>query len=175
MKRGNAIYLSAFLCGVIITNVLESKGWTDAAYFYRYNLMQLTFDEIKNNSYLIQLLFFRFRTIGMLWLLGKVLPVKLLRILLGSIVCIFFGMIFTLAILANGMWGIMLMLALLFPQWIFYMGAFGIWGSFEIRYAGEVQRKKELENGILIVILMIIGCVCEAYICPSLLNFVINN
>ena len=174
MKKGKALYLSAFLCGVIITNILESNALIDSSYLYRYNLMRLNFEQIDHDAYLIQLLLLRIRILGVLWILGKIVPTKALRYTFGIFICVLLGMIFTLSIIANGIWGIIIMFAIMFPQWIFYMGAFALWEGYKYQYSQISQKKWDVERTVVIVLLVIIGCVCESYISPLLVNYVIK-
>ena len=168
LKKEKMIYLTAFLFGVIGTNILESKSWVNVAYLHRHQLLQLSYSEIQYESYLIELLFQRLRMVVLLWLFGKVMMPRLVRYVFGGILCMIFGSVLTGTILVNGVWGLLLFFGMLFPQWIFYAGAYIWWGNFcDLRYIGNDGKKKWFPRLILIV-LVVFGCMAEAYINPFL-------
>lgn len=166
MKKESAIYIVAFLLGVIGTNILESKSWINAGYLQRHQLLQFTFSGIRYDSYLIELLFQRLKIVGLLWLLGKVISPRWIRFMFGGILCTILGCIMTSTILANGLWGVVLFGGMLFPQCFLYAGAYVLWGKlYNTNYIGKVGKNKIVIN-LLLLMSVILGCILEAYINP---------
>ena len=175
MKKENSIYLTAFLFGVIGTNILASNEWIHTACLHRHQLLQLSYSEIYYESYLIDLLFLRLKTMMILWLWGKVIPTRWVQHLFGGMLCIIFGSVLTCAVLANGVWGVLLFVGLLFPQWILYVAAYLLWRSFnEWNLIGK-ERKKKAISVVLLILFVVSGCMAEAYINPVVFRFVIKN
>lgn len=168
------IYCTAFLIGVVSTNILESKELLTAAMFSRHQLLQLAYVEVNYESYFIRLLGLRLKNVSILWLLGKVLPVRWIRGVCGVTSCIILGSIMTLAILANGVWGLLLFIAMIFPQWLLFIGAFFFWGSEWEPHIMESDGKKKLIRVFLILLFVISGCVTEAYVNPFVLRMVLK-
>ena len=174
LRKEKIIYLTAFLFGVIVTNILESKSWINVDYLHRHQLLQLSYSEIRYERYLIELLFQRLRMVGLLWLLGKVIPSGWIRLGVGGIFCMTLGSILTSTILANGVWGLLLFFGMLFPQWIFYTGAFVWWGSFQnLNYRGKYVKKNVLLV-LLLILFVVFGCIVEAYVNPFVVYQIIK-
>lgn len=174
MKKEKSIYLTAFLFGVVGTNILASKEWINTACLHRHQLLQLSYSEIHYESYLVELLLLRFKTIMILGLLGKVISARWVHHLFGGIISVMFGIVLTCSILANGVWGVLLFLAILFPQWILYVGAYMFWGDFNERKFTGWENKRKPIRVVLLVLFVVSGCMTEAYINPVVLKMIIR-
>ena len=174
LKKVKIIYLTAFLFGVIGTNILESKAWIHVACLNRYQLLQLSYSEIRYESYFIELFMLRLQTVVLLWLLEKVISPKWVRYLFGGILCVMLGSVLTCSILANGVWGLLLFCGILFPQWIFYLGAYMWWGGFCSVNSTRYDKNKKFMQGMILILFVILGCVTEAYINPAVFKTMIK-
>lgn len=174
LKKEKSLYFAAFLLGVLGTNVLACKGWINTVCLHRHQILQFSYLHINDERYLIELLLLRLKTAVILGLLGKVVPSRLVRYVFAAILCVCFGCILACAILANGVWGVLLFLGMLFPQWIFFVGAYNVWGKlYTQNYSGNTGKVK-LISLVMIFILIISGCMVEAYINPLVLNMIIK-
>lgn len=167
MKKENWIYLLAFLCGVIIINLLGRDVWVNSSLLNRYNLMALSFREIEHEEYLVQILLLRFRTVAGLWVIAQVVPKKVVVVGFAGGISLMLGSIMTMFIIINGMWGILFFLSALLPQGIFYGMAYRLWSNI-------TRNDEKVAITALILMLTVVGCTCEAYISPVLIENVIK-
>lgn len=179
MKKENGIYLLAFLCGVVIVNLLGIDTWANSSILNRYSLASLSFQEIAYEEYFVQVLLLRLRTIAVLWILSRVVPKKIVVIGFAGVISIMLGGILAMSILANGIWGIFFFLSALLPHGIFYVLAYTLWSN-AVRsnsynnYTTTMINKEKILVTVLVFMLTIIGSICEAYICPILMKNVIK-
>lgn len=174
MKRENVIYLLAFLCGVVVVNVLGNRAWTDYSSLNRYSLASLSFQGIVYEEYFFQVLCLRLRTVVGLWVCAKLVPKKVVVVGFALVMCGILGGVTAMAILANGLWGILFCLCALMPHIICYGAAYILWGNTKVSFSGEGKRTTDYLATILIVMLIGIGCVLEAYISPILIENLIK-
>lgn len=169
-----AMYILAFLGGVLLVNLLEGTMDISINILNRYTLAALTFQEIVYEEYFLYILLLRFRTLAGIWLFSKLLPQRFVK--KGAVLGISFlaGCVAAMSILANGIWGMWFFVVSLFPHGILYGGAYGIWYHAS-PYKIEGNGKSNLWLGICILLLVFIGCVCEAYIGPVLMEKVISR
>ena len=173
-KKENGIYLLAFVCGIMLVNLLGNTTWANNSILNRYSLGTLSFREIVYEEYFLYILLLRFRTLAGIWLFSKLLPQRFVK--KGAVLGISFlaGCVAAMSILANGIWGMWFFVVSLFPHGILYGGAYGIWYHAS-PYKIEGNGKSNLWLGICILLLVFIGCVCEAYIGPVLMEKVISR
>lgn len=155
-------------------NVLAGSALIDYNVINRYSMCLLSFGEISYEVYLVQVLLLRFQTVIMLWILGRILPEKIVYLLFGYLICGLLGGIFAIAILANGVWGSWFVVCAMMPHGIFYMLAYRIWYYKSRDYSYRNSGKERIVIKIFIVLLVIIGSICEAYISPELLEKVVK-
>ena len=173
MKRKKWIFLLAFLCGVGIVNLIGSSMWVNYSLLNRYTLEMLSFKEISYDVYFVRVLLLRLKTLIALWIFGKFVSKRIAAIGFGCLICVMTGGIFTMSILANGMWGVLLIMVLLFPHGIFYVLAYLLWYNSSLDYNIDGSRKERWLVCLLILLLIVIGSVCEAYVCPFLVENII--
>ncbi len=169
-----AMYILAFLGGVLLVNLLEGTMDTSSMILNRYTLAALTFQEIVYERYFLYILLLRFRTLAGIWLASKLLPQKFVKKGAVLSVSLLAGCVAAMSILANGIWGMWFFVVSLFPHSIFYGGAYGIWYHAS-PYRMEGNGNTRLLLGFCIVLLVFIGCVCEAYIGPILIEKIISR
>lgn len=174
MKRENGIYLLAFLCGIIIVNLPGNAAWANNSILNRYSLASFSFQGIVYEEYLLEILFLRFQTVVALWMCSKLISKNLVRIGYALIICGILGGIMAIAILANGLWGIWFFICALLPHTICYFVAYMLWGKALTGYVGESKRRIDYFTIAIIIMLVGIGCILEAYISPVLIENLIK-
>lgn len=174
MRRENGIYLLAFLCGVVAVNIFGNTTWVNNSTLNRYTLVTLSFRGIVYEEYFFHVLLLRLRTVLGLWLIAKIIPKKMVVICFATVICGALGGVITIAILSNGLWGILFCLCAFFPHIICYGLAYVLWGNMRGTYAGEKNKKSEYVATVLIGMLIVIGCILEAYISPILMENLIK-
>ncbi|MBR5126990.1 MAG: hypothetical protein IKU69_00995 [Roseburia sp.] len=174
MKQKNWIYVLAFLAGVILVNLVEDVTEVSNSILNRYNLMRLTFDEIIFEKYLVEILFLRLRTVIILWILTQTMPKRIVSVGFALLISGVLGGIAATSILTNGLWGILLLVCVLFPHGICYGIAYVLWSNYKVEYLKVQNRTEVYIVNLLIVIFVCIGCLMEAYIGPVLIKNIIK-
>ena len=172
VKWKNKFYLLSFLGGVIVINIFGAEANTGM--LNRYSLAALSFGQIRNEEYLIELLFLRLRTVLGLWIASKFVPSKWVMLIFAFIMCSFMGGIVAMSIMENGLWGILFCATAFFPHAICYGMAYSMWSSL---CAVPNMCGNRKEGNLFVVFLMIligIGIVLEAYISPVLIKNIIK-
>ena len=171
MKQERVWYALAFLCGVLIISVSGKELW-NMSILSRYHLLTLSFGEINYEEYFIQILFLRLRTAIGLWIMARIFSEKVVSIGFACIMSMILGGIAAMMLLMNGIWGILFFVFALIPHGIFYIAAFVLWR----RNKTIVIHNRAESNviSVLIGILLLIGCVFEAYISPILIENIVK-
>lgn len=170
----NGIYLLAFLFGIIFVNLPGNEVWTDNSILNRYSLASLSFQGIVYEEYFYEVLLLRFRTVVSLWMCSKFISKRVVKIGFAIIMCAVWGGITAIAILANGLWGILFCLCALFPHSVCYILAYTLWGRETAGYLNIEKRKVDFASAILMIVLIGIGCLLETYISPVLIENLIK-
>ena len=84
------------------------------------------------------------------------------------------GAIFAISILANGVWGVWFGVSALMPHGVFYVLAYLMWRNINMGYLSSNNRNNRVIAKVLMMLLIVIGSICEAYISPGLLENVIK-
>lgn len=174
MKRENGIFLLAFLCGILIVNLLGDAAWTNNSILNRYSLASFSFQGIVYEEYFLEILLLRFQTVVALWMCSKLISKNIVRVGYALIICVILGGIIAIAILANGLWGILFCICALLPHAICYFAAYMLWGKAMTGYVGESKRRIDYFTTAIIIMLIGIGCILEAYISPVLIENLIK-
>lgn len=174
MKRENVICFLAFLCGVVVVNLFGNMAWVNNSTLNRYTLVTLSFRGIVFEEYFFHVLFLRLRTVFGLWFISKIISKKMVVVCFATVICGILGCVTAIAILSNGLWGILFCLCAFFPHAICYGLAYVLWGNLQGSYVGERNKRSEYIAVLLIGMLIIIGCILEAYISPILMENLIK-
>lgn len=174
MKREYGIYLLFFLFGTVVVNLLGNTTLLNGSILNRYSLTALSFEGIVYEEYFFQVLFRRFRTVIRLWLASKLIPKQFVKTGFAVMICFMLGGITAMAILENGLWGILFCLCAFLPHMICYAVAFLLWGSMRVLYVRDGNRKVDYMSMAFIALLIGIGCILEAYITPVFLRNIIK-
>lgn len=171
MKSENWIYLSAFFFGVLVVNILDNSAGINSSLLNRYYLASLSFREIVYEEYFFWILALRMKTVIVLAIGSRLVSKKIMLYGFAIIMCIILGSVTVMMILANGIWGILFLLCGLMPQVLFYMMAFFVWKRECVIRTGDKQ--KFIER-IYILVLVVLGCICEAMISPIIIENIIK-
>ena len=159
---------------------MEYKDIIDCSILNRNNMLLLQLEEVASDFYFIHVLFLRLEMILMLWVLSRILPRRIIVIGTGDVICLVLGMIMAASVWSNGIWGSWFVVCALLPQGIFYLLGYRIWrkvglGYEKMAYGGGYVRKERILTGGVIVAMVVIGCLCEAYLSPKILENVIKS
>lgn len=174
MKWENRIYLLAFLSGVICVNIFGTTTLANNSMLSRYNLATLSFRQVVYDEYFFNVLFLRFRTVFGLWIASKFFPKKAIVLIFACIMCSLIGGITALSIMANGLWGIWFCLCAFFPHGICYGVVYAMWKKLCLWYDEGRDRKEKTFVVAIMMVLIGIGSMLEAYISPVLLQNIIK-
>jgi len=172
VKWKNKVYLLAFLGGVVVINMFGSK--VSSGMLNRYSLVAMSFDQIVYEEYFLNVLFLRLRTVLGLWIASMFIPPKWVMLLFGGIICSFLGGIVALAIMENGLWGVWFCAGAFFLHGICYGLAYAIWSNRCVTNMSERNRKESHFMVAMMMLLIGIGSVLEAYISPVILQNIIK-
>jgi len=158
----------------MIINLLGDATWVNSSILNRYSLATLSFNNIVFEEYFVQILFLRFRTVVGLWILSKLFPKKIVIVGFAIGMSVLLGSVAAMAVLANGVWGILFFIGALVPHIICYIGAFIVWSNSKVEYSMTGKRTGRYLTSLFIPLLVGIGCILETYINPILIKNVIK-
>ena len=175
-------FLAGFLLGVLYIYFTEDYRGEGVDFFSAQNLMHVQFAEIKYREYLVYLLKKRMSVLGVLGVLSLALGGKYL--LLGFLMLFgcSMGSMLSILILRYGLKGMLLFMALIFPQDFLYIPAiFGwvyllttwnenVFGKRNTLYQKRRQRGKEAMQIAVLCGVTIIGILLECYVNPKIVN-----
>lgn len=121
MKREHLVVLAAFLAGIILANLMEDELLVTYGMFNEYYLHRYSYQMIDENRLFCHILLERGKTAFLIFLLGQVLGAGIFSALLQAVVGVTFGFLTVAALVNLGVRGIVVALAGLFPQWVFYL------------------------------------------------------
>lgn len=194
MKIEKYGYIITFLGGILLGNILDKNGMIHCDMINRDNLRLLQFSEMTEEAFLVQIIFMRFQVVLMLWVICKMIPMQWVAVGFASIVCLMMGLVISTSILANGIWGSWFVFCALMPHGGLYFAAFELWQRTCKKYKGFGKKRTDdyYRNAkvtyywsgndrrayvcrmALICLLMVTGCLAEAYIGPAILKNVIK-
>ena len=172
VKWKNKSYLLAFLCGVIIINMLGAN--VSSGILNRYSLAAMSFNGIVYEEYFFYVLLLRFRTVLGLWIACRILPRKWVMLGFAYMICVVMGGIAAMSIMENGLWGVLFCAGAFFPHGICYGVAYGIWSSMD---TGERWGESKKDGYLRLAVMMLfvgIGSMLESYVSPVLLQNIIK-
>lgn len=177
------IFLAGLVLGIIIMNLGKSLLLEDTGLMDEYTLYHMKYMTVDGNALFFYCLRERLKNVAFL----AVMATTYLGLAVISGMVLWYGaaagMFLTAVVLRYGMKGILLAVTGVFPQYLFYVPAviiLMVWGEQLCRsiYFKNTQRLEEggysrlsrrlLQLG-LVIIVVIIGCVLESYVNPSLL------
>ncbi len=146
-------------------NVLGNTSLANVSVLNKYNLQSMQLRDIAYDEYFVQILALRCKTLLGVWCVSKIISNKFVIYIFSGLICMMLGGILTMAILTNGVWGILFFISSFLPHGIFYLLVYLIWRNHDDSFKGKT---------FLIIVLTLIGCLCEAYVSPFILGYVIK-
>lgn len=166
MKREYVVCILAFLCGVIIVNLFGTVTWINNSTLNRYSLASLSFEDINYEEYFLQILCLRFRTVFGIWIVSRLIPKNIVAIGFSMAVCALSGGVAAMSVLVNGIWGMLFYLCAMLPHILIYGMAWNFWNNGKKEHFVSGERKERYLSAFVILVLVGIGCILEAYVSP---------
>lgn len=185
MRRYRFFLLGSFALGILFANGMGIEILNSYGVLNSYFLEQFLYGTLDKSALFGSVLLQRLRVCSYLILLDLLIQNPLFQKSIGVLFSMLFGIYLTAAISNFGIKGIVLGLFVLFPQWIFYVGAFLFF------YHGADKREK---RGIVVhagyhsrkdilfriffyagfVVLVLLGCALESSLNPVILKKVLK-
>lgn len=177
MGRDKWVVLAAFLGGILLANLLDRQLLVTYGILNDYFLSRYTYQSIDRNRLFCYVFMERCKAAFLIFLLGRAVPKRAFPGVLLGAVAAGFGFLVTVAIFNLGMWGIVICLGGLLPQWLFYLAAITVYVD-DRRQAlpGGMRREwpAHLLHMMLAVLLLMLGILTEGYINPVLLGYILK-
>lgn len=160
-----------FFVGIIYENIISRGNVLFSELFLRSNLERYLHTNVIGEKYLWYVIKTRIIVLAIVCLFGCVRWKKLFVILCLAVCGFFAGIISVAAVMQLGIKGILLCLAGLLPQGIFYLMAYSMLFVFWFRYPESRWNRTKL---LFAIIMFLVGIVLEAYVNPTLVKLVIK-
>lgn len=184
MKKHGFLICIAFLSGIWLAHMSGSEFLMNYGILNSYYLNQYAYSTISYEDLSGTILWERGKMVFILLLLRKGLNQEVFWIIVEGIISILFGFLLAAAALCLGAAGIAVILAGLFPQWLFYLAAFWVYLEMaeENRYLpwktqhGFLARFgfSEMIHIFFMVVLFSLGVLSEIYLNPILLKLILK-
>lgn len=176
-------FVTGFLIGILYIVFFQTAESGMIDFLSIQNLIQIPYAEMIYKDYFLFLLKKRMAVLGMLLLSSAALPGKYL---MAGFLMLFgcgIGGILSVLITRCGIKGFFLTVALLFPQYLFYIPAlFGLcavlskWHSTLFSHGSMLRERRQkktflLGKGLLYLGVTIMGLLCECYVNPNVVIF----
>lgn len=172
----------AFLGGVFLANLLGKELLSTYGVLNQYYLSQYSVHNVDGERLLCFIILERSKAVLFLFLLGRALSGRVYALLAEGTVAAVFGFLMVVSIANLGVRGIVVCIAMLFPQWIFYLAALFLYattrkrqnavGFGRGRYGGGVTER--LSDALLPGVLVVLGIITESCINPVLLGYILK-
>lgn len=181
MRRSGWLIFLAFLGGIVLANlsgkeVLAGYGILNEYYLNRYSWHALDCDRLFCNVFVERL-----KDVILLMLLERLIRGRKYVLAVLGMLALGIGYLMTVAIVNFGVKGILVILAGVFPQWIFYLLAIVMYGRIRIEQecaAYRVSRLKEFSAQavvrVLALMLVFLGILAESYLNPILFDKIVK-
>lgn len=164
--------MAGFLLGILYTNIMSGQYLSSGGMFSEYYMSQYLHTEIQAEEYFWYILPIRILPLMLLALAGKI---KFRRWAAAGVLAwtgFLLGILFTAAIMQLGIKGILVCLAALFPQGIFYAAGYGLvlWHLYlypQIRW--------NLTKTIAVAAVILVGIILECYTNPIFMKIVLKT
>lgn len=160
-----------FLIGIIYENVVARESALLSELFLRSNLERYLHTNVIGEKYLWYVIKARTLLLVIICVLACFRWKKLLVILCMSMCGFFAGIMSVTAVIQLGIKGILLCIAGILPQGIFYVMVYSMLFVYWFRYPESRWNKTKL---LFVVIMFLAGIILEAYVNPTLVKLVIK-
>lgn len=160
-----------FFVGIIYENIISRGNALFSELFLRSNLERYLQTNVLGEKYLWYVVKARIVILGVVSILGCFRWKKLI-VIMWLFVCGFFaGIISVVAVMQHGIKGILLCLAGILPQGIFYVMAYSMLFLYWFRYPESRWNRAKL---LFVVVMFLTGIAIEVYVNPTLVKLVIR-
>lgn len=173
MKREYWIFMLSFLSGVLLANMFRMQAAAESSLLNRYSLRTVSLSGIDENGYFVTILLMRLRTVIVLWMLSRILSRKIVVRMLTVLIFMIIGVIVTILVIENGVWGILFLLSSMFPHGLIYGIALYLWNGVESQPLSIRRSNHYIQLGV-IWLLCLFGVFGEAFISPLCVMFAIK-
>lgn len=160
-----------FFAGIIYENLVARESALLSEVFLRSNLERYLQTNIISEKYLWYVIKARTLLLALVCVLGCFRWKKLLVVVFLTMCGFFAGMMSVTAVMQLGMKGILLCIAGILPQGIFYAMAYGMLLMYWFRYPQSRWNRAKL---LFIIIMFLVGMLLETYVNPVLVKLVIK-
>lgn len=185
MKRFYWMLGVGFFTGILLANLMGTEILNSYGVLNSYFLKQFVYCNLNYESLATDVFLQRLRIAAFLILLDLLVQKSIFEKILGVLFSFMFGIFITASISNFGLKGILLVGILLFPQWIFYVGAFLLFlqGAKRreqrtiLHYATDSRRKNVLmliAFYVIFVLVIVAGSLTETYINPLILKKILK-
>lgn len=165
-NRNQAFFLIlvlGFFVGILLENFLFAESDAGMVLFQEFFLQNFSKSDLKANDFLVYIFIQRVKTFVIVLLLGNLKWKKSVAGCCLAYVGMLFGAISVQSVVWLGMKGIILCVLALFPHSIFYGMAYWIYFYYLVE---EGRRRWTVEKTTFVVVMMLMGMLLEAYVCP---------
>ncbi len=160
-----------FFVGIIYENIISRGNVLFSELFLRSNLERYLQTNVISEKYLWYVVKARIIVLAIVCIFGCFRWKKLFVILCLAVCGLFAGIISVAAVMQLGIKGILLCLAGILPQGIFYLMAYSMLFLHWFRYPESRWNRIKL---LFVVIMFLAGIVLEAYVNPAIVKLVIK-
>ena len=160
-----------FLIGIIYQNILSSRNMLTVELFQREQLQQYLQTQVVGEKFIWYVVKSRVMILAALLLLGCVRWKKMLAVSCLLIIGFFGGILAVSATLQLGMKGILLCLAGILPQGIFYGMMYWVLITYWFHYPERQWNRAKI---IFLAVLFVLGMLVEVYVNPLIVKAVIK-
>lgn len=166
------ILVVGFLIGIIYQNILSSRNMMTVELFHRDKLQQYIQTQVVAEKYLWYVVKSRVMILFAMGLFSCIRWKKVLAVSHLLIIGFFGGILTVSATLQLGMKGILLCLAGIFPQGIFYGMMYWILITYWFHYP---ERQWDRVKIIFLAVLFMLGTIVEVYVNPLIIKGIIRT
>lgn len=176
VHKGNSqllvlILAVGFFIGIIYENLISKNGAITVELFRKSNLERYLQTKIIAEEYLWYVVKSRVLMLGILCILSCVKWKKILVVLCVGMLGVISGILAVSAVLQLGMKGILLCMAGILPQGIFYGMVYGMLLIYWFRHP---ERQWNRAKTVFVVLMFLVGMLLEAYVNPVIVKGIIR-
>lgn len=160
-----------FLIGIIYENLVARESALLSELFLRSNLERYLQTNVIGEKYLWYVVKARTLLLAVVCVLGCFHWKKIFVVLCLGTCGFFAGMMFVSAVMQHGIKGILLCIAGILPQGIFYAMMYGMLFVYWFRYPNSRWNQAKL---LFVIIMFLAGIVLETYVNPILVKLIIK-
>lgn len=166
VKKSSLIGILSFLIGIVLVNLIGEDYLSTHGIIPFWSELSTGFSNVSYDRYFCYILLQRLKVIIVIALLTNIISRELIAKTAPCFLFFLIGIFMTMSIMDRGIYGVVIVLAAMFPQWLCYSAAF-------LFYAKCREREKRKLQVAVIFVFLFAGCVSEAYVSPLLLKNII--